>query len=97
MNTAVDVDVRGRRAIDAGERAEIAGKGRHADLQVGADGGNDLGAEAEKIAVLVERQLGVGDVVARLRVAEKDSERVATHLTGRSVSFAASSTSATSL
>ena len=30
-----------------------------------------LDAQAEELAVLVERQLGVGDVVARLRVAEE--------------------------
>ena len=65
------VDVRGGRAVDAGERAEIAGKGRHADLQIGADGGDDLCPEAEKISVLVERELRLGDVVARLRVAQE--------------------------
>ncbi len=63
--------MRSRRAIDAGERAEIAGEGRHADLQIGADGGDDLGAEAQEHAVFVERQLGLGDVVARLRVAQE--------------------------
>ena len=66
-----DVDMGRGRAIDAGERAEIAGEGRHADLQIGADGGDDLGAEAEEVAVLVEREFGVGDVVARLRVAQE--------------------------
>ena len=59
------------RAIDASQRAEIAGEGRHTDLQIGADGGNDLGAEAEEVAVLVQREFGVRDVVARLRVAEE--------------------------
>ena len=93
-----DVDVRGRRAIDAGERAEIAGEGRHAGLQIGADRGDDLGAEAEKIAVLVERELGFGDVVARLRVAQ-EGFRARRHPFDRPAGqpWRASSTSATSL
>ena len=65
------VDMRGWRAIDAGQRAEIAGKGRHANLHIGADRGDDFRPEAEEHAVLVERQLGIGDIIARLRVAQE--------------------------
>ena len=65
------VGVRRGDAIDAGKRADIAGEGVHAGLQIGADRGHDLDVEGEKAAVLVERQLGLGDVVARLRVAEE--------------------------
>jgi hypothetical protein len=60
-----------RRAIDAGERADIACKSRHSGLQVGTDAGNGFHPKGEKIARTVERQLGLGDVVARLCVAEK--------------------------
>ena len=62
-----DVDIHRRRLVDAGQRAEIADEGLPADLQEGADIGDDVDAQPEEIAVLVERQLGVGDVVARLR------------------------------
>ncbi len=65
------VGVHGRDAIDAGQRADIAGEGLHAGLQVGADAGDDMDAHAEKVAVLVERELGLGDVVAGLRVAQE--------------------------
>ena len=71
-----DVDMGSRRAVDAGERAEIAGKGRHADLQIGADRGDDLGAEAYEIAVLVENLdpfvFAIGDVDVVLRAADKN-------------------------
>ena len=59
------------RAVDAGERAEIAGVGLEAGLQIGAGVDGREHAEAEEVAVLVERELGVGDVVARLRVGQK--------------------------
>ena len=58
-----------RRAIDAGERANIAGEGRHAGLQIGADAGDSVYPQAEEDAVAVERKLGGGDVVARLCIA----------------------------
>ena len=39
---------------------------------------------AEELAVLVERELGVGDVVAALRVGDESlSQRSAVHFTGR--------------
>ena len=66
-----DVGMDGGRPIDAGERADVAGEGRHAGLQVGADAGSRVHAQAEKDAVAVERKLGVGDIVARLSVAQK--------------------------
>ena len=65
------VGVHGRDAIDAGQRADIAGESLHAGLQVGADAGDDMGAHAEKLAVLVERKRGHGDVVAGLRIAQE--------------------------
>ncbi len=58
-------------AIDAGQRADIAGEGLHAGLQIGADGGGHFGAHREEMALLVQCKLGLGDVVARLRVAEE--------------------------
>ena len=48
-------------------------------------------------AVLVERQLGFGDVVARLRVGQERLGARQIHLTGRPVSLEASSTSGISL
>ena len=66
-----DVGMDGGRAIDAGERAQIVEEVRRAGLQVGAHVGDRLHPHAEERAVLVERKLGVGDVVARLGVAEK--------------------------
>ena len=59
------------RAVDAGERAEIAGVGLEARLQIGAGVDDRADAEGEESAVLVERKLGVGDVVARLRVGQE--------------------------
>ena len=47
-----------RRAIDAGERAEIADEGLAAGLEIGAEIGDGLDPEAEEHAVAVERQLG---------------------------------------
>ena len=58
-----------RGPVDAGERAEVAGVGLEARLQVGAGVDERRHAEGEKSAVLVERELGVGDVVARHGVA----------------------------
>ena len=66
-----DVGEHGGRAVHAGERADIAGERRHAGLQIGADRGNRLHAHAEERAVLVQRKLRLGDVVARLRVAKE--------------------------
>ena len=43
---AGDVDVDRRRAVDAGERAGIEHEGRHGVLQIGADGGDGLHAQA---------------------------------------------------
>ena len=53
-----------RGALDPGQGAEIVDKGIGAGLRIGADGGDRLDPQAEEIAVLVERQLGFGDVVA---------------------------------
>ena len=92
-----DVDMRSGRAINAGQRAEIAGERRHADLHIGADRGNDFRPEAEENAVVIERQLGLGDIVARLGVAQKRFRARRHPLTGRPVSLAARGTSATSL
>ena len=41
-----DVDMDRRRAVDAGERAGIDDEGRHGVLQIGADGGDGLHAQA---------------------------------------------------
>ncbi len=59
------------RAIDAGERAQIADEHVAAGLEIGAEIGDDLDAESEERAVAVERQLGRREIVARLRVAEE--------------------------
>ncbi len=66
-----DVGMDGGRAIDAGERADIAGEGGHAGLQIGADAGDGVHAQPEEAAVAVERKLGLRDVVARLGIAQK--------------------------
>ena len=66
-----DIGMDGGRAIDPGERAQIVEEVRRAGLQVSAHVGDGLHPHAEERAVLVERKLGVGDVVARLGVAEK--------------------------
>ncbi len=60
-----------RRAVDAGQGSEIGDKSVGAGLRVGADGRDRAHAQAEKMALGIERQLGLGDVVAGLRVAEK--------------------------
>jgi hypothetical protein len=39
--------------------------------------------EAEELAVLVERQLGMGDVVAAMRVGHERLAALAVHLIGR--------------
>ena len=67
---AEDLDVGGRKRVDADERRHVAERrqeiaiGRH----VGADVGERAHAEPDEPAVGVERQLGVGDVVARVLV-----------------------------
>ena len=66
-----DIGMDRGRAIDPGERAQIVEEVRRAGLQVRAHVGDGLHPHAEERAVLVERKLGVGDVVARLGVAEK--------------------------
>ena len=87
---AGDVDMDRRRAVDAGERSGIEDECRHVVLQIGADGGDGLHPHCEESAVLVEREFRLGDVVARLRVADrKASVRVLIHFTGRPVSFEA--------
>src|SRR5580704_12772987 len=58
------LDMGSRRAIDAGQGAEITGKSRHAGLQIGTDRGGDPGTEAEERAVLVEREFRFGDIIA---------------------------------
>ena len=65
------VGMNGGRAIDAGQRAEIVEEVRRAGLQVSAHIGDGFHPHADERAVTVERKLGVGDVVARLGVAEK--------------------------
>ena len=66
-----DVGMQGRRPVDARERADIGDEGLAADLQIGAEIGDGLHAHGQEIAVAVERELGIGDVVARLRVAQE--------------------------
>ena len=57
------------RPIGAGERAEIVGRGMGAEQgQVGAEIGGRADPEPEELAVPGKRQLGAGDVVARLVV-----------------------------
>ena len=58
-----------RRAVDPGQGAEIHHEHVRVLLRVGADRGDRARAEGEEIPVAVERQLGLGDMVARLRVA----------------------------
>ncbi len=66
-----DIGMHRRRAIDPGEGPDVAGEGRHAGLQIGADGGDRLHPHPQEGPVLVERELGFGDVVTGLGVAEK--------------------------
>ena len=66
-----DIGMDRGRAIDPGQRAQIVEEVRRAGLQMRAHVGDGLHPHAEEHAVLVERKLGVGDVVARLGVAEK--------------------------
>ena len=64
-----DVAMDRRRTVATGQRPGIEEEGRHAGLQVGADRGDGLDPQREEMAVLVEREFGLRDVVARLRVA----------------------------
>ena len=65
------VGIDGGRLVDARQRAEIAHEGLPADLQESAHIGDDVHAQAKEVAILVERKLGVGHIVARLAVAEE--------------------------
>ena len=65
------VHVHRRRLVDARERAEIAHEGLPADLQERADIGDEVDAQSQEMAVIVERELGFGDVVACLAVREE--------------------------
>ena len=66
------------RAINLGD---VVGPGRHRRAepgnvrpelrQIGAEIGEDVDAQREKLAVVVERHFGLGDVVASLRIAEE--------------------------
>jgi hypothetical protein len=66
-----DVGMDRGRAIDACERAEIVQEVRRAGLEVRAHVGDGLHPHADERAVLVERKLRVGHVVACFGVAEK--------------------------
>ena len=62
-----------RRGVDAGEQRaveigrDIGAEGR----DVAADVGDGVDAQAEELAVFVERQFGLGDVVAALRIGDE--------------------------
>ena len=74
VRVAVDgcyIGVYRRRAIDPGQSSEIGDKGVGTGLRIGADGRDRAHPQTEKTAVGIERQLGLGDVVAGLGVAEK--------------------------
>ena len=60
-----------RRAIDAGERPDVLDERLASDLQIGSDIGEGLDPHRQEISILVEREFCVGDVVARLPVAEE--------------------------
>jgi hypothetical protein len=66
----IDSDVGGRDVVGADQGADIAKRREQVALRgdIGPDIGERLDAQAEELAVLVERQLGVGDVVARVLV-----------------------------
>ena len=66
-----DVGMHRGDAIDAGKGADIAGEGGHPGLHIGADAGDHGGAHGQEVAVFVEREFGLRDVVAGLGVAEK--------------------------
>ena len=59
------------RAVDARQGAEVHHEDVGGGLCIGTDRGDRLCTEGEKMAVAIERQLGFGHVIARLRVAEE--------------------------
>ena len=92
-----DIGMHGGNAIDPRKRADIAGEGGHSGLQVSTDAGNRRGAHGEKAALLVERELGLRDVIAGLGVAQKGFQARGHPLHRAPSCFDASSTSARSL
>ena len=66
-----DIGVDRRRAINAGDRADVHHEGGRRHLQVGAHVGDGLDPQAEERAVAVERELGLRDIIARLGVAQE--------------------------
>ena len=60
-----------RGAVDAGQGAEVHHEDVRVLLRISAGRGDRADPEGEEMPVIVERQLGLGDMVARLRVAEE--------------------------
>ena len=58
---------------------------RRGRSEIGADIGERARAEARELAVLVERELGLGDVVAACSSESRPSLRSAIHFTGRPI------------
>ena len=73
MKVRVHLDVAGRKRIGAGEHADIVGRRTGAAVGgvIGADIGVVAHAEGEELAILVERELGLGDVVAAMLVGQE--------------------------
>src|SRR6185437_7458528 len=65
----VDMDRRG--SINTCKCAGVEHEGRHRMLQISADGGNGPHTEGKKLPLAIQRQFGLGDIVACLCVAQK--------------------------
>ncbi len=70
---AVDLDMRGRDHVGAGQHPDIVGRraGAAVGMVIGAEIGVGAGTEADEFAVRIERELGLGDVVAAMLVRQQ--------------------------